>query len=185
MYCPQCHHLSHLWNGLLGIVGHGTYERQVLGYPDLGDLTIFVRRFRCLRCGVTISVLPDVLLPWRWYAAPVIFSALWQHLVQGVRTIEIQKRFGVAVEQWRSLRRWRSQLLVHLWSWYGPRLGARGPATTRAEGVRRVLGLRAEALDPTESVPQETGVRRLAASTAHIRAHAWPLGHDPPDSFSR
>ena len=182
-HCPLCHQLASLPGGLLGIVGHGTYERQVLGYPELGDVTVFIRRFQCLGCGITISVLPDVLLPWRWYAAPVIFNALWRHLVEEARECELRKHFGVAVERWRSLRRWRRQLLVRLWFWYGPRLGATGDATTRAEGRRRLVWLRAEALDPTEPVPSAMAVRHLAASTAHVPGHAWPLGHDPPEDF--
>jgi hypothetical protein len=182
--CPLCRHLAHRPDERLGIVGHGTYDRQVLGYPELGDLTVFLRRYRCLGCGTTISVLPDVLLPWRWYAAPVIFGALWRHLVEEQRASAIRVHYGVAVERWRSLRRWRRELLVRLWLLYGARLGARGPARTRAEGRRRVVRLHAEALDPTAGVTPETAVRQLAASTAHVRGYAWPLGHDPPENLA-
>jgi len=81
--CPGCGHPAHGAAGL-GIVGHGVYRRQVLGIaPADVEVVIPVRRFLCGGCGKTISVLPDLLHPRRWYAATAILEAVRRHLVGG------------------------------------------------------------------------------------------------------
>ena len=180
--CPLCLQLARNPDGRLWVIGHGTYSRQVLGFPEHGDIDILIRRFLCKRCRHTISLLPDFLLPWRWYAAPVIFGALWLHLVKAQREADIRAHFGIAVEEesWRTLRRWRTQLLHLLWFWYAVRLGFRGPAGNREEGRIRLQRLQAEAAGPAESHGAMDGVPRLTTGTVHIRGVCWPLGHDPP-----
>jgi len=82
-----------------------------------------------------MSRLPDWLHPWRWYAATVILEALYRHLILGETAGAIGIRFGRGGEasEWRSLRRWRAQLLVSptLWGWLGSRLGIRQSAQSR------------------------------------------------------
>jgi len=182
-FCPLCHQVTHTPDGGLWIIGHGTYSRQVLGFSEHGDVVIFIRRFLCKRCIHTISILPDFLLPWRWYAAPMIFGALWLHLVEGQREADIRARFGIDVEDenWRTLRRWRTQLLHTLWFWLAPRLGSSGPAMTREEGRFRLQRLYAEAEIPDTSFGAMDSVARLTSDTVHIRGICWPLGHDPPE----
>src|SRR5207302_3963086 len=88
-------------------------------------------------CGHTMSRLPDWLHPWRWYAAPVIIEALYRHLILGEAAGAIGVRFGRRdAGEWRSLRRWRAQLLVSptLWGWLGSRLGISQPARNRNQG---------------------------------------------------
>jgi len=94
-----------------------------------------------------MSRLPDWLHPWRWYAATAIIEALYRHLIlkEPVRAISVRfGRIGDAAE-WRSLQRWRAQLLASptLWGWLGSRLGIRQSAASRFQGgthLNRLLG---------------------------------------------
>lgn len=183
--CPLCGQLAFSPGERLGIVGHGTYRRQVLGVVEATrEAVTRVRRYFCRGCRRTISVLSDHLHPRRWYAARAILEALWLHLVEERSEAEIREALGVELDSpnWRSLRRWRRQLLLTLWYWLRKRLGARGPATTRGEGRRRLERLFAQspaAPDAALLAP------RLGGSTAHFQAISWPLGHDPPEDLKR
>src|SRR5262245_23671750 len=135
--CPRCGGPAHAPGRLVGIVGHGTYTRQVLGHISVAvDFVIRVRRYLCRGCKGTISIFVDLLHPRRWYSGAVILETLRLHLVEGRKEPEIRKEFGPEIESesWRSLRRWRGQLLDPLWKWLAPRLGFRGPATSRHDG---------------------------------------------------
>lgn len=180
--CPLCGELAVRPGRPLGIVGHGTYRRQVLGLVDVvGEAAIKVRRYFCRGCGHTLSVLADQLHPRRWYSAEVILEALGLHLLEGLSEGEVRRRFQVVVgsESWRSLRRWRCELLFTLWYWLARRFGARGKAETRQEGRRRLRQLLSEAMSATRS----RAARALLRSTAHFRGLGWPLGRDPPESL--
>ena len=184
--CPGCGFLAHFPDETLGIVGHGTYQRQVLGLPDFPHgLLIFVRRYRCQSCKKTITVLPDFLHPRRWYAAPAILYALCLHLLDSVTEAQIRRRlhFSIDSESWRSLRRWRSQLFVPLFHWQAL-TPIQGPAETRHEGRRRLRLLLNEAL--IFGVDQEdyrTLASQLLRGHCHLHDLCWLIGHDPPDSL--
>lgn len=174
--CPLCGQLAFVPGERLGIVGHGTYRRQVLGLTEVdGEAITIVRRYLCRGCERTISVLSDHLHPGRWYAAGTILEALKLHLVEGVSEAEIRRRFGVETESesWRTLRRWRSELLVTLWYWLSRRLGARRETATRSEGRRRLRRLLVEG-----------PVRSLGRATVHLRGVVWPVGRDPPEELA-
>jgi hypothetical protein len=136
-----------------------------------------------------MSRLPDWLHPWRWYAAAVIIEALCRDLVLGETARAIGVRFGRGKDdsRWRSLRRWRAQLLVSptLWGWLGLRLGVRSGAVSREQGRRHLtrflgemnveMGLRAKA------VPELCGaVRATLGGRIHNRLEAWLLGRFRP-----
>lgn len=184
--CPLCGQLAFVPEKRFGIVGHGTYSRQVLGVVEAGrEAVTVVRRYLCRGCGHTINVLSDHLHPGRWYAAGAILKALKLHLLEGVSEGEIRRRFGVVLdsESWRSLRRWRSELLVTLWYWLSRRLGFQKEAVTRSEGRRRLRQLFSEAA--IEKVPDaDTVARSLLRSTVHFRGLSWPLGRDPPEKLA-
>ena len=53
--CPSCGNPSYPPEQSLGLVGHGTYRRRVLGLDEHPDgLLIWVRRYLCTGCGSTI-----------------------------------------------------------------------------------------------------------------------------------
>ena len=162
--------------------GHGFYSRQVCGLGE-GWILIGVRRYVCRDCGHTMSRLPDWLHPWRWYAAAVIVEALYRHLILGETARAIGVLFGRRSDatEWRSLRRWRAQLLVSptLWGWLRSRLGIRKPAENREQGrlhLWRWLGEMRVACGTAEKVFAElTGaVRASLRGLVHNRHEAWP-----------
>jgi hypothetical protein len=166
------------------VVGHGMYSRQVCGMVEAGWIIIWIRRFLCLACGHTMSMLPDRLHPWRWYAGTVIIEALFRHCILLESAASIGARFGWPEDavEWRSLRRWRAQLLVSptLWGWLGARLGVTKPAANRNEGRNRLERLLAEGccivrsgILALEEVPG--AVRRTLQDLVHDRKKAWSL----------
>ena len=162
--------------------GHGLYRRQVCGLSE-GWIVIWVRRYLCRDCGHTMSRLPDWLHPWRWYAATVIVEALYRHLILQEPAHSISLHFGrIGGGEWRSLRRWRAQLLVSptLWGWVGSRLGIRESAETRHQGrlhLSRFLGEMRIAWESAAKVLDEltAAVRRSLSGLVHNRREAWPV----------
>jgi hypothetical protein len=189
MFCVFCGQAARNGDGTLQLVGHGMYSRQVCGLVEVSWIVIWIRRFLCLACGHTMSLLPDWLHPWRWYAGTVIIEALYRHCVLRESTCSIGARFGrpEGTTEWRSLRRWRKQLLISptLWGWLSPRLGAAKPAANRNEGRTYLERLLAEGRQVVQSgvhaIEQVScAVRRTLRDMVHNRKNAWPLKHFPP-----
>ena len=141
-----------------------------------------------------MSVLPDWLHPWRWYAAPVILEALYRHCILRETSCSIGERFGRPTEatEWRSLRRWRAQLLISptLWGWLGSRLGIVEPALDRRQGAVHLVRLLANAgqrvLSGIEGVREiSLTARRTLSNLIHNRKIAWLTGHFPAGAESR
>jgi hypothetical protein len=74
-HCPQCQAKQPL-------TGHGFYCRTLV---DLGfDGVIRVRRYLCLLCKRTVSLLPEFALPWLRFSLTVISLFLVAHLLRGL-----------------------------------------------------------------------------------------------------
>ena len=74
-HCPQCQAKQPL-------TGHGFYWRTLV---DLGfDGVIRVRRYLCLLCKRTVSLLPEFALPWLRFSLTVISLFLVAHLLEGL-----------------------------------------------------------------------------------------------------
>ncbi len=74
-HCPQCQAEQPL-------TGHGFYCRTLV---DLGfDGVIRVRRYLCLLCKRTVSLLPEFALPWLRFSLTVISLFLVAHLLCGL-----------------------------------------------------------------------------------------------------
>ncbi len=74
-HCPQCQAEQPL-------TGHGFYCRTLV---DLGfDGVIRVRRYLCLLCKRTVSLLPEFALPWLRFSLTVIALFLVAHLLRGL-----------------------------------------------------------------------------------------------------
>jgi hypothetical protein len=183
-HCGICGQAVRDAKGKLQIVSHGMYSRQVCGLVETGWILIWIRRFICLACGHTMSLLPDWLHPWRWYAGTVIIEALYRHCVLMESTASIGARFGRPEEAmgWKSLRRWRKQLLVAptLWGWTGPTLGVTEPAASRTQCSTYLMRLLAEgncvicrSIPALEEVA--AAVRNTLRGLVHDRKRAWPL----------
>ena len=183
-FCVFCGQAARSADGTLQVVGHGMYSRQVCGLTETGWLIIWIRRFLCLVCGHTMSLLPDWLHPWRWYAAPVIIEALYRHCTLQESATSIGARFGRPEDapEWRSLRRWRKQFLISptLWGWLGPRLGATHPAADRNEGkayLERLLAegglVRQPGIETIDRLSEP--IRKTLRDLIHNRKNAWLL----------
>jgi hypothetical protein len=170
--------------GILRLVGHGMYSRQVCGLVETGWIVIWIRRFLCLACGHTMSLLPDWLHPRRWYAGTVIIEALFRHCILLESSTSIGARFGRPEDamEWRSLRRWRQQISISstLWGWLGPQLGATKPAANRDEGrafLERILAegscIVRSGILAVEEV--SAAVRNTLRDWVHDRKRAWLL----------
>jgi hypothetical protein len=178
-FCTECGGLARD-GGRVRVQGHGFYSRQVCGLRE-GWIVVWVRRYLCRDCGHTMSRLPDGLHPWRWYAATVIVEALYRHLILGETAHVIGVRFGRHAREWRSLRRWRAQLLVSptLWGWLGSRLGISRSAENRKQGrlhLSRLLGEMRVAWESATRVLGElaAAVRASLRGLVHNRRQAWP-----------
>jgi len=183
-HCAICGQAARNAEGKLQIIGHGMYSRQVCGLVETGWILIWVRRFLCLACGRTMSLLPDWLHPWRWYAGTVILEALFRHCILLESTASIGGRFGRPEDamEWKSLRRWRKQLLVSstLWGWMGPTLGVTEAAASRKQCSAYLLRLLAEGrCIVRSSIPAVEEVSTAARNTlrhlVHDRKKAWDL----------
>jgi len=127
--CPDCGVASRPVGEPIVVVGHGKRERGVawLKGPDevVEWVTVFVRRFLCLACKTTITVLPKDLSPWRRYSLCTITVALalWSMGAQSAQTV----RDGLLGDQlsfeagWPVLRSWaRAVEFSHLAVGDGP-----------------------------------------------------------------
>ena len=187
-FCVCCGEPARNTCGVLQLVGHGCYSRQVRGLSETAWIVIWVRRFLCTVCGHTMSLLPDWLHPYRWYAAAVIIEALCRHAICGESSAAIGERFGRPQDAtaWRSLFRWRNQLLISpsLWGWLGPRLGVHKPTCRRSESASCLRRLLAEgghpfhsALDFVQAVP--SAVRNTLRDRVFSRRKTGLLGQFP------
>jgi len=182
--CPLCGQPARPPGCNLGIVGNGTYSRQVLGLlAGSESLVIFVRRYLCRGCSKSITVLPDTLLPWRWYAGTSMLLALMLSLLQGKTAEQVRRRLGQVSETpgWKTLDRWQRQLLSPLWIWVAAEIAfaGQGPSATRAERTERLCRL--AALQGTHARSPDTEVERaaraLSRGSAHTRTKSWLIGH--------
>ena len=170
------------------MVGHGMYSRQVRGLTKDNWIVVWIQRFLCLACGRTMSLLPDWLLPWRWYTAPAIAEALYRHCILHESAISIGIRFGRPKDatEWKSLQRWQKQLLISptLWGWLGPRLGVTKPAANRYEAKNYIERLLAEGRHGGGLESISDTVRGMLRDLVHNRKNAWPLKRFRPGLFS-
>lgn len=67
LQCPKCSAYSTLEK-------HGFYERNAI--TDEGEWRIPIRRLRCQSCGGTVSILPDLLLPYFQHTLHTVMSRL-------------------------------------------------------------------------------------------------------------
>ena len=103
--CPLCGELAFSPGKPLGIVGHGTYRRQILGVVEVAvEAITLVRRYLCRGCRRTINILSDHLHPRRWYGGGAILEALKLHLLKDLSEREIRERFGIVTRSTAPLR---------------------------------------------------------------------------------
>jgi len=96
LHCEHCSHRLHK---------HGRYYRCIAGKTD--DLRIPIYRWLCPKCGTTVSLLPDFLVPWARCATWIREGAIKRkRLGQSFRRIAetvISPRIGLSP---RTIKRW-------------------------------------------------------------------------------
>ena len=94
--CPDCGEASRPVGEAIVVVGHGIRERCIayLGKPDEGAewVTLFTRRFLCLACKTTITVLPKDLVSRRRYSLCVIAVALALWSMEALSAQAVRKK---------------------------------------------------------------------------------------------
>ncbi len=139
--CPCCQQPAYPPGRRLGIYGHGTFKRQVRGIAPGQWLVIFVRRFRCTRCGVTISVLPDFLVARRYYLGATILRVLIEVLLKGTSVAQLRESVGPSerAPHWHAPGAWARDLGRGIWSGAVPGI-AKATAPSPAERLQKLLG---------------------------------------------
>jgi len=174
--CPTCEKPSRPAGEQLGIVGHGTYTRQVLGLgPGAAPVSVHIRRYRCRGCPTTISVLPADLVPWRWYTGGAILLALTLTLLAGKSAAAARRTLGAASSGpgWKTVSRWQRQLLAPLWRWTASQLGfvdgrAAVKRSERRDRLRALLSLHGGD-DSTRGEDLDRVARAAVSGTWHTR----------------
>jgi len=96
--CPNCRRLKTLW-------ALGYYSRN-LSRTGLGALLIFVRRFRCRCCRISVSLLPGFAQPYRFVQNLTIES-----YVDGKPfPDEVRRHLDLLSQYWRRFRIWLPEL---------------------------------------------------------------------------
>jgi hypothetical protein len=128
-HCPQCAATQPLQ-------GHGCYRRTLVdqGFDDI----IRVRRYLCLVCKRTISLLPAFALPWWRFSVTVIARFLVARLLQGLTLLAAACAAGQPTMPYQ-----RGQVWVRRFRTQAPTLGLALAAVSRphvaAEAVTGVL----------------------------------------------
>lgn len=115
--CPVCAAASRPVGGPLCLWGHGLRERQLRGPQEpLGSpqtVVLLVRRYQCQRCAAIVTVMPQGVVPRRYYAAPAIALALVLFSLRRLPTAEVRHHVcpwrvvgDTAQDSWPTLLRW-------------------------------------------------------------------------------
>ena len=111
--CPCCGAPSRPIGHPLGLVGHGTRERQVRGPPFPGAATtqsvILVRRYRCRTCGAIITVVPRGVVQCRHFGAGAIGITVHGWGLERRSLDDVRRAVGghdVEGRGWPAARRW-------------------------------------------------------------------------------
>jgi hypothetical protein len=127
--CPGCGAAARPLGAPFVVVGHGCRRRTLIFKTGLGNqiriVVIFVRRFRCRRCGVTITLVPSTVRPRRRYDLALIVFMLATWTFEGLPAAALRQLVCTEPHlDWPQLRRWTRALDA-----------GRGPPKERASRV--------------------------------------------------
>jgi len=158
-------------DGRINLHGHGVRARYLAGPPILGaeptTIDIVLRRYKCQRCEVVLTVGPRGIVPGYVYSAMTIGLALLLWGMCQEPEAKVQRALGVhricgasRPERWQALRRW-AKAAAEGQLWRSVKVSLRGQAREIAERVARILCARAG--------PAATDVERIWSASAHAR----------------
>ena len=96
-HCPQCEAQHPL-------TGHGFYRRTLVDAAF--DGVISVRRYLCLCCKRTVSLLPEFVLPWLRFSISVIALFLVARLLKGLTLVAAVRAAGETVMPYQRGQFW-------------------------------------------------------------------------------
>lgn len=153
--------------------GHGTRERQVRGPARPEDSPVMVvieaRRYRCVRCGAVLLVVPRELRARGLYSVATIGLALALWGLTRATAAEVRRRVNPAtglgddgVTGWATLRRWAREVAYKR---LFPSVPLPVPFTTlRRAAASAAMALSASAAPTTRGLPTE---QRAFLGAAH------------------
>ena len=155
-HCPLCHAQDPLR-------AHGFYFRSVVDVSF--DETIPVRRYLCLLCKRTVSLLPEFALPYLRFAVPVIGLFLVSRLLHG-RTLG--KAAGAALQP--NMPYQRGQSWVRRFKQQAEALSAALCSVTPVTEARDFLTRALQMIETTGWIP----AHRFLFAEMRIHLLGWP-----------
>ena len=129
--------------------GHGRRLRQVRGPAAEGgtpiERVVLVRRYRCVRCKVVVTVVPADVLPRKHYGATAIalavalFGLLGFSIAQVRRAVSTWSTQGPGARGWSTLQTWIDAAVAQA-IWPHARAGPAG-SSRRAHAQRLAMSL--------------------------------------------
>jgi transposase-like protein len=103
--CPLC--------GAIGkLIPHGDYTRGLLSlkHSKISDSKLKPLRFKCESCGVTHSLLPDIVIPYGRYSLSFVIRALIAYFERETTVENICAQLNIAVS---TLYSWIKRMAAH------------------------------------------------------------------------
>lgn len=107
--CPSCHS-----NG--NLIPHDSYQRNIIDFTN-GKTTyrkISIKRLKCLSCGHTHAVLPDIIVPYAQYSPFFLLRVLVEYFLHLKTISEICHIYAITPSM---LYRWKALFLCHRTDW--------------------------------------------------------------------
>ena len=163
--CPGCAAASRPVGESIVIIGHGVRRRGLVWKSGVGnvihELELSVRRFLCRACGVTITVLPCVVMGGIRYALDAIAFCLGTWFAGDATAAELRELFCDEPHiDWPQLRRWAMRIRLP----EGRRPG-RGPPKRHAGRVAQIYA----GCAPPQSREGLTLAQRAFLGAAYVR----------------
>jgi transposase-like protein len=103
--CPGC--------GATGMFSpYGDYFRNLVSLDGkrVTESSVNPLRFKCLSCGKTHALLPDILIPYSPYSLRFMHTVLVAYFERNMTVLEVCTYYGIAVS---TLYAWKDRLLEH------------------------------------------------------------------------
>ena len=85
--CPECGAVGFFHN-------HGRYPRYLF---NNSDELIRVQRVRCEKCLSTHALLPDVIVPYRYFSSPFLMNLFTLYLIKAVSIVDISRCLDISI----------------------------------------------------------------------------------------
>ena len=175
--CPCCEHPGAPAAGPIGLVGHGTRERTLLGPPGPDrrpeQLSLLLRRYRCRGCGAVVVSAPRGVLRGLLYGAAAVALALglwadglagWRVREQNRREVEQRRRAVARLALVATLGQRRCSMVDLAPVRRGSRAAARARRGDAAGGSRRHADRTGARSGVRGSAPELMRMKRVSGS---------------------